>query len=192
MNDLIFSYTQQFHILRHFKKIDEGYRKVLKSLTDYTDEDINAQLAIVGSKFYSEFAQNPIQLLKKIKAHQNFKTQYIINNKGDRKVIKLFFKVEDYPEGIANDSLLLIDELSSENKKKLQIKDRNGFLINHIKLKIYKPSWHLNIVLSMEGKPMIITIFPGKEAPSFPNPKTQEASDLKESKHFWKKHAFII
>jgi len=192
MNDLIYSYSQQFHILRHFKKIDEGYRKVLKSLTDYSDEEINDQLAIVGSKFYPEFVQNPIQLMKKIKAHQNFKTQDIIKNKGDRNVINLLFSKEDYPKGIANDSLFLIDELPSENKKQVQIKERDGFLINHIKVKISKPSWQLNIVLAMNGKPTVITIFPGIEAPSFPNSKTQGISGFKESKCFWEQHAFII
>ena len=72
LNSLEYPYISQFHILRHFSKIDENYRTILKANTSFTDEDINIQLAIVGSNFHPGFSKNPIQLWKKVQEHEKF------------------------------------------------------------------------------------------------------------------------
>jgi hypothetical protein len=190
LNSLQFPFSAQFHILRHFGQVDKKYRMELKTNTSFTDEDINKQLAISGSKFYPEFAINPIQLWEKIQKHQDF---FIIDNKiwknGKAEII-LFFKQEDYPKGIANDSLLRIDELLAEQKEQLQKEERNGFLVNYIKLAKPKPSWQVNVILREDVKPQLITIFPGMFAPPFPDLKHQNKIEWIESNRFWEQYVF--
>ncbi len=190
LNSLQFPFTAQFHILRHFGQVDKKYRMELKTNTSFTDEDINKQLAISGSKFYPEFAINPVQLWEKIQKHQDF---IIIDDKiwknGKAEII-LFFKQEDYPQGIANDSLLRIDELLAEQKEQLQKEDRNGFLVNYIKLDKSNPTWQVNVILRKNTEIQLITIFPGIFAPAFHNPKQQGKAEWIESKRFWEQYAF--
>ncbi len=92
---LPYSFIDQFHILRHFSQIDEDYRKEIKDATGFTDEVINRQLELSGSKFHPDFVENPIQLWKKIQSHEKFSYPDIREWKEQRFVIILFYKQDD-------------------------------------------------------------------------------------------------
>ena len=186
-----YSFNKQFHILRHFSKIDDDYRSELKTNTNFTEEEINNQLSISGSKFYHEFASNPIQLWNKIQSHEEFNFQYINLWKKNRAEILLFFNQDDYPNGIANNALVKVDDLPAEKKALLKQQDRDGFIVKHLSFDTPMPSWQLNIILINEKEPGVITIFPGIYAPPLPNPKLMQSAELEKSKLFWEQYAFV-
>ncbi len=185
-----FSFSSQFHILRHFCQIDTDYRAIMKSETNYTDKEIDFQLSISGSKFHPVFASNPINLWEKIQKHHDFN---ILEDKiwknGQAKII-LTYKIEQYPIGIGYDSLLRIDELTAEQKKQLKQEDRDGFLVNYISLNELKPTWQANVILTKGTKIQLITIFPGIFAPALPKQKKQSEKEWIKSRNFWEQYAF--
>ena len=190
LSPLQYSFIDQFHILRHFSKIDEDYRIELIN-TSFTNEDINGQLALSGSKFYPGFVNNPMQLWEKIQCHEKFLYPDILAWKEKRFLVILFFNQEDYHEGVGEDSLISLDDLLPNEKTLLQKHDRNGILVNHVQIKRSNPSWQVNVVLGKETELFVRTIFPGIYAPPFPDPEGQKTTELIDSKRFWDQHAFI-
>ena len=191
LNSLQYSLIDQFHILRHFIQIDDDYRMELILKTDYTDEDINGQLALSGSKFHPGFVNNPMHLWEKIQSHEKFLYPDILKWKKKRFSVILFFDQEDYPEGVGEDLLIRLDDLLPAEKAFLQKQDRDGILVNHVQINRSNPSWQLNIVLGKEDEIFFRTIFPGIYAPPFPDPEVQQATELMDSKRFWDQHALI-
>lgn len=185
-----FSYSNQFHVLRHFSQIDTDYRALMKSETNYTDKEIDFQLSISGSKFHPVFAINPFHLWEKIQKHHNFNILDDKIWKNGKAEISLIFQEVQYPKGIANDSLIKIESLSNEQKKQLQIEERDGFLVNNISLNEFKPTWQANIILAKGTEIQLITIFPGIFAPALPNQKKQSKKEWIKSKIFWEQYTF--
>ncbi len=191
MSSLQYSFIDQFHLLRHFSVIDEDYRKELIANTSFTDENINGQLALSGSKFHSVFVNNPMQLWEKIQSHKKFLYPDILEWKEKRFVVILLYDQEEYHDGVGEDSLISINDLLPAEKALLQKQDRDGIIVNHITINRSTPSWQVNIVLGKEKEIFVRTIFPGIYAPPFPDPEGQKATELIESKRFWDQHAFV-
>ncbi len=185
------SFIDQFHILRHFSQIDEDYRKEIKDATGFTDEVINRQLVLSGSKFHPDFVKNPVQLWKKIQSHEKFSYPDIREWKEQRFVIILFYNKEDYPDGVGKDSLLRLDDLLPDEKSLLQKQERDGFLVNLVQVTRKNPTWQVNVVLWKEPELIVKTIFPGIYAPPFPDPELQKKAELIDSMRFWDKYALI-
>lgn len=171
--------------------VDENYRSILKANSNFTDEDINKQLAIVGSKFHPGFSKNPIQLWKKIQGHEKFLYSETGEWKKDKFTIVLFFGEKDSPDGIGEDSLVGVDELPTAEKNLLLEQDRDGIAVKHVPLSRKNPTWQINIVLWNKTNPVVRTIFPGIYAPPLPNPDRLTKTEFIESKQFWDAHAFI-
>ncbi len=189
MESLQYSYSDQFHILRHFSQIDEDYRIELKTNTGYTDEEISAQLALTGSKFHPVFVSNPIQLWKKIQSHKKFIVPDTRDWKEDRFIVTLFYEQADYTGGIGEDSLIRLDNLLPAERALLKKQDRDGLFVNHVQTTRTNPTWQVNVVLWKEPELLVRTIFPGIYAPPFPNAERQKETEMMESKGFWDQYA---
>lgn len=187
-----FSTTAQYHILRHFDWIDEDYRKILKSKTEYKDEDINAQLMLSGSKFKQSFAENPLQLWNEVLNHPDFEFPDSNKIEGKTFVIRLSFGRDNYPNGIGTDSLVGLHQLLPEEKTSLIKKERSGFMVNHIHLKQKNTTWDLNLIFWKDINFFVKTIFPGIYAPPFPDAARQSNSEFTENESFWEQHAFVF
>ena len=183
----IFPYKTQFHLLRHFSEIDASYRERIKTAMSLSDKDIDKQLSISGSKFFSDFAKNPLELWERILHHNDFNIHQIEQLKGKTE-IKLLFSEKEFPHGIANDSLLELDEIPADQIKMVERHKRDGFMVQQIRFDYHKPSWQLNIVLINSDQPYILTIFPGIYAPPLPHPERQNKEAYNKNKHFWNKH----
>lgn len=191
LSSLKYPYISQFHILRHFSKIDENYRTILKVNTSFTDEDINKQLAIVGSNFHPGFSKNPIQLWEKIQGHEKFLYPETKEWDKNRFTVILFFKQKDYTDGIGEDALVSLDDLLPAEKNFSQEQDRDDITVKYVPVNRQNPTWQINIVLGNEPEPMVRTIFPGIYAPPLPDPVRLTKTEFIESKQFWDAHAFI-
>jgi len=184
----IFTYKTQFHILRHFGGIDVSYRQNIKNAISLSDEDIDKQLNISGSNFYSHFAQNPLELWERVLNHTGFNIHQMDQWKKGKMEIKLFFNKSDFPQGIAHDSLLSLDEIPTDKKAFITLEDRDGFMVQQIRFDFHKPTWQLNVVLINNETPHILTIFPGIYAPQLPHPERQQKEAYNKSQQFWNSH----
>ena len=183
--------NSQFHILRHFSRIDEDFRQELKTKTGFSDKEINAELALSGSKFYPAFVKNPLQLWDKILNHPKFSLPETNDWKQKRFVVVLLFDQSEYPEGIATDSLVSLDQLLPEERIHLQKKERGGYLVNQVRISRNNSTRQINVIFGDETQPILKTIFPGIYAPPFPDAVRQSDSEFTANTAFWEQHAFI-
>jgi hypothetical protein len=184
---LNFPMESQLHILKHFNFIDNKYKNYL--LSSFSEEIIKSSLKIIGSTFYENFCSNPIQLLDILMS--KYITQYWHDKKTKKHYINFQFTKEEYPEGIGYDNLISLDILPTNVLKKLTTTIIDGTTIKSVSREKIT-TWEVNIILiSQQNNYFVVTIFPGKHAPPFPNNKIQSKEQFKESTLFWENHAFI-
>lgn len=180
----------QFHLLRHFAKLDKPYVDGLLQTSNYTLAEIEEQLKVPGSKFNYSFTPNPIVLFNIIKNYlqeQETKCEW----KDNRCEITIEFDTKQYPDGVGVDGIINIEQLIPEELKTLTSTLRFGKPIMVVE-KEKVPAWTVNIILLKEREQtMIKSIFPGIYAPPLPDLHFQASEDYQRSLLFWNKHAFI-
>ena len=132
------------------------------------------QQDLPGSKFY---AKSPEDLLNM--AQQLF-PEIFSNAKPDadgRYRISLTF-----PKEIGVSNVVSIDELTDEEKGRIEIVDRQGRQVRSVKTDRVIPTHECQIILSKDWQ--LITMFPGEMAPSLP-----ESPDIHDE--YWDNHVFI-
>lgn len=127
-----------------------------------------------GSKFYAESPEDLLNM-----AQQLFPETFS-NAKPDadgRIRISLTF-----PEEIGMSNVVSIDELTDEEKKRIEIVDRQGRKVRSVKIDRIIPTQECQIILSEDWH--LITMFPGEMAP--PLPASPDIHD-----DYWDNHVFI-
>lgn len=132
------------------------------------------QQDLPGSKFYSV---SPEELLKEAmrffpKAFRKTKPDY-----DGRIRISLTF-----PREIGVSNVVSIDELTDEEKERIEIIDRNGKMVRSVKTDRIIPTRECQIILSEDWH--LITMFPGEMAPPLP-----DSPDIHDE--YWDNHVFI-
>lgn len=180
-----------FHLLKHFRKVDDKYMETLCKDPEYTTDRITEQMERPGSKFNPSWVSNPHDLIRalwiKLKA-QNMDARWI----SDRCVLELTFDRKEFPDGIGTDNLISIDEIPEQERANIREEPTD---IIGLKTIIYTPekTWKLHLILGrIEDKTSILTIFPGKYAPMFPDPELQSNEEYLISKTFWENHVLIV
>lgn len=127
-----------------------------------------------GSKFYSE---SPEGLLEE--AIRLFpETFHKAKPDDDRRIrISLIFQREI---GVSN--VVSVDELTDEEKSRIEIIDRNGKKVRSVKTDRIIPTHECQIILSDDWH--LITMFPGEMAPPLP-----DSPDIHDE--YWDNHVFI-
>ena len=180
------------HILSHFNKLDEEYINLLTERYDINREDIGNRLLMTGSKFYENFALNPINLYEKILTGYKSYNKYITERETTTD-ISIIYPNDIYKSGIGIEGIININELSEKEKLNIGTETRRGFSVRTLHRK-QEPVWELNIALfkNEDNKYHIKTIFPGKPAPPFPDKEFQGKTEYNISVEFWDKHIFLI
>jgi len=132
------------------------------------------QKDLPGSKFYAESPEDLLNM-----AQQLF-PEIFSNAKPDadgRYRISLTF-----PEEIGVSNVVSIDELTDEEKGRIEIVDRQGRQVRSVKTYRVIPTHECQIILSKDWQ--LITMFPGEMAPSLP-----ESPDIHDE--YWDNHVFI-
>ena len=188
---VIFDPETAFYLLKHFISADERITEYVLRNTSFTKQQINLQLAIIGSKIFTAFAANPLELYERIKPRILLNDLYR-RRTDQNKVVTLVYDKNEYPDGIGYDGICPYSELSETEKSMLKYKHRDN---NQVKVIHRKPlpTWHLNVVLSktQPGNLKIKTIFPGSIAPPVPQINVQSEAEYKISSRFWDEHVFI-
>lgn len=133
------------------------------------------QQDLPGSKFYAE---SPEALLEK--AQQTFPEAFeqAKPDADGRYRISLTF-----PEEIGVSNVVSIDELTDDERKRIEIVDRQGRMVRSVKTDRIIPTHECQIILSSDWQ--LITMFPGEMAP--PLPPSPDVHD-----DYWDSHVFII
>ena len=184
-----FSVETQFHVLKHFNSIDdEFYEKLINA--NYSKIDIAQQLKLQSSKFYSLFSTNLKAIVERVL--NGFPSSEIKLNPISLRIEILFeFSNAEYPNGIGTDYLLHKNELTEEQIENIQrrsVENPHIYITNGKAITTNK----LNFVIEQkENKYQIITIYPGKYAPPFPDEEKQNHELFMVCKTFWDEHVFV-
>jgi hypothetical protein len=188
-SDVSFSIENQLHVLRHFSKIDKGYKYFLQKLNSNTRQVINQILKTPGSKFNPTFVSNPLELFAYIKNNAQQSDLQLVR---DRCEIFVNVNRDIYPFGIGFDNLIPLSLLSESDLLTLKQIQRDSFTVNAIYKNSDNPTWQINCIIVRENDQIKIkTIFPGIMAPPFPDISYQTESEYKENITFWREYAFI-
>ena len=186
---ICFELDRQFHVLKHFFKVDRKYSEKITLEGNFSASEIEDQLADAGSKFYPEFVKNPLELINKLELKNQFT---VIHEEQDpeRLEFQIEFRKGSYPNGIGTDVVFLCDEV--KDRTEIHHEEINGISIQVVK-GTPKPTWRLNLILHKSEEFISVnTIFPGLYAPPFPNSEKQTREQYIVCKKFWEKHGFII
>ena len=182
-----FSDDVLLHICRHFKSLPpEDISKLLKLGIEKTD--IEQELGLVGSKFFSPPFSGLYTLVDFIKNEWQYKE--IISHENGILVSRWKWSKTEYPNGIGNDGLVSLNTLSEIELSKVYKKDRKTFVVNAYPTSQIFPTWELIVISKSISMPEILTIYPGTYAPPFPM-DTMEKDFFLSCEKFWKLHALI-
>lgn len=175
-----------FHMLRHFECINENARQCLL-LRGYSHAQIDANLAIPGSKFHSHFATD----LKTLVAQFEGREIVQINSLGKYDEYEISFNPSEFAQGIGTRALVHFNELESIGATRIIEKPNRGLLLKHAFVQSIPNDWELTFVLKhQQNYELLITAFPGK--PTLPFPKLGLKKELFESRSkFWEEHIFL-
>jgi hypothetical protein len=186
----LFEKALQYHVLKHFKTVDESYIKKLLEHGLCTREQIDERLKRSGSNFHTSWVSNPDELVKilymKLKALDP-DVEWIDN----RCELELEFSKDEFPEGIGTDNLIIVDLLSDTEKAELGEIKTPEITLKTIKRKP-PVTWTVQLILVRDATEIdVLTIFPGKYAPTLPNAAIQNVDNYRISVDFWENHVVM-
>jgi len=180
----------QFHLLRHFNRVDDDYLEKFLSVSGYSREEVTEQLEIQGSRFFYCFAPNPLILRDKVNGMLQSGQYGLLQNPG-REVYSFRFDKGSYPEGIGLCYLVSLDDLSGEEKGVLREEKRGEHTVKVIPGIPPVSTWEMHLVRITGPEEYIATVFPGTYAPPFPDRECQTEEEYRGNSGFWEKHAII-
>ena len=181
-----FTPQSQFHMLRHFESVDDA---ILHMLLDngYTQNQIQQELSLTGSKFFSQFANDIKELLEKVLLYPYTKSTGINGNH----IIEISIPHNEYPNGIGSKGVVSINEISSEQKPQIFYEKNRNFPLAHLLVDTLPVTNNCTLILKPipEGY-AFISAFSGESAmpiPDFKMPKSQ----FDACKAYWDRHVFL-
>ncbi len=169
-----------YHSLTHFREITSCDYQVLKE-EGFSDEQICGQLKKPGSKFFSEFASSPHDVVSILQ--REFPASFANAMCDDDNRVRLSFEF-DQPIGVCN--LISIKDLTPQEYQTISSVDRDGYIVRKAKSERVFQTSLCQLVLERDYEEScycVCTLFPGMMAPPLPR--------RGESDPFWDNHIFI-
>jgi hypothetical protein len=173
-------------MLRHFEKIDTITQE--KLLTNgYSLSQIQQELSLTGSKFFTHFANDINELLEKVLQYPYQKSTGINGNL----IIESEFSITEYPYGIGTKAVVALNEISKEQQEHIFYEKNRKFSLAHLLVEDFPISNQYTLIL----KPVpegynFITAFSGESAMPIPDYKMTNAH-FDACKIFWDQHVFL-
>ena len=177
----------ELHMIRHFNCVSENLRNKLTE-NDISSSQIDNNLLVPGSRFYTSFASNINQLL--IKAFMYDFTHHL----GDNGNWLLNFKIpnSEFPSGIGTKTVVNINEISISEHINIYVEKNRGVPLLHLNVKSLPTTNEFVIILKPVGDRFIfITAFPGPAAMPLPV-DAMEKIHFDSCKNFWDSHVFLV
>lgn len=181
-----FSTATLLHLCRHFSSIPD---EEIQNLTEhgFTLEEIKKEISLPGSKFKNP----PFSGLNSIKnfIQENWMEREDIFEKDN--ILTSRWNLLYPPVEIGYDGLVKISNLSDEEKKNIQTRDRKGYSVKTYPTnKLFPTNSFILISKISEINLECITIYPGTYAPPFPDSSMSNEFYV-ECKSFWEAYALI-
>jgi len=181
-----FTLQSQFHMLRHFESVDDALLQLLLN-NGYTQNQIQQELSLPGSKFFSHFAKDIKELLEKVLKYQHTKSTGINGNH----IIDISIPQNEYPNGIGTKGVVSINEIPSEQKTQIFYEKNRNFPLAHLLVDTLPVTNQCTLILKPipEGY-AFITAFSGESAMPIPDYKMSK-SQFDACKAYWDGHVFL-
>ena len=167
------------HILRHLKILSPEFRSRLLG-SGFSEEEILHSMNIPGSKFLSSVLSDPFEILELLSNQSNYNE---IKQANDTTVLCFDFNFD-----LGEEAIISINELNNEMQSRIFKKNRNGVMVNVVKMKSLPLTNKLVLVINSNQE--IITAFPGRYATPLPYLHFSEDERIQYST-FWVSHVFI-
>jgi hypothetical protein len=175
--ELQLSDFSQLYLCKHFTNIGEDEKNRLVSI--FSIQEVENNLSQIGSKFLSEFANGPLDLVKKLILHVPNKV--FTQNNGRKVSIYVFNR------HIGTTGVIKRTDIQLEFREQIYKKKRGEAVIWAWKTdeKVYT-----NQLVLITDNEQLITCFPGLYATPLPSGEMTE-KELNESMDFWSQHVFV-
>jgi hypothetical protein len=186
IHSIQYNLQSEFHMLRHFETIDDGMQEKLLS-NGYGISQIQQELSLTGSKFFSHFANDIKELLEKILRYPYQKSIGINGNH----VIETEFPIDEFPNGIGTKAVVNLDEISSDQQTQIFFEKNRNFPLAHLLVDELLVTNECTLILkpSVDGY-VFISAFSGASAMPIPDYKMTNAQ-FDACKAFWDRHVFL-
>jgi len=176
----------QFHMLRHFESVDDATIQLLLN-NGYTQNQIQKELSLTGSKFFSHFANDINELLEKILQHPYQKSTGINGNH----IIESTLPDDEYPNGIGTKAVVSFDDISSAQLAQIFKEKNRNYALAHLLVDTLPITNQCTLILKpiSEGY-AFITAFSGESAMPIPDYKMSK-SQFEACKAYWDRHVFL-
>jgi len=155
--------------------------------------EIEAQLQRPGSRFFKKFARSPQGLLKRMN-HAVIDQDIQPLWEEDSCNLRVGFSAKVFSKGVGTDAIMALSDLDDSVKRSLKTREIPGmsFKVTVVSMDSPQVTWWANMILRRSvGRVHVITVFPGTQAPPFPDPSFQSGEKYKESEKFWSTHALV-
>jgi hypothetical protein len=173
-------------MLRHFEIIDNATQEDLLS-NGYALSQIQQELTLPGSKFFSHFANDIKELLKKVLQHPYKKSTGINGNH----IIESEMPTTEYPNGIGTKAVVSLEEISKEKLSQIFYEKNRNFPLAHLLVDELPVTNQCTLILKPipEGY-AFISAFSGESAMQIPDYKMTN-TQFDACKAYWDKHVFL-
>lgn len=173
-------------MLRHFETIDLVTQEKLLA-NGYSISQIQQELSLPGSEFFSHFANDINELLEKVLQYPYQKSTGINGNH----IIETELPKVEYPCGIGTKAVVTINEISKEQQDQIFYEKNRNFSLAHLLVEDFPISNQCTLILKPipEGY-TFVTAFSGESAMPIPDYKMTNAQ-FEACKLFWYKHVFL-
>jgi hypothetical protein len=173
-------------MLRHFESVDDVLLELLLN-NGYNQNQIQQELALPGSKFFSHFANDIKELLEKVLLYPHSKSTGINGNH----IIEISIPQNEYPNGIGTKGVVSINEISSEQKPQIFYEKNRNFPLAHLLVDTLPITNQCTLILKPipEGY-AFISAFSGESAMPIPDYKMSK-SQFEACKAYWDQHVFL-
>ena len=186
LSSIQFNIQSEFHMLRHFEMLDDTLQQKLLE-NNFTPLQLQQELSLSGSRFFSFFATDITQLLNRI-LHQPYKQSIGLNG---NLIIESTFSEKEYPNGIGTKAVIPLNHIASTEQKSIFYENNRNYPIAHLLVNDLLITQDCTLILKpITNGYLFISAFPGEQAMPIPNEK-MNVELFDECKDYWSKHIFL-
>lgn len=186
IHSIQYNLQSEFHMLRHFEKADDEILKNLL-LEGYSLKDIQNELALPGSKFFSHFANDISELIEKIAPHIIQKSVGINGNH----IIESDIPIEQFPNGIGTKAVVALKDVTPELRSKIYFEKNRNYSLSHLLVDQLPVTNRCTLILKpVTDGYIFISAFSGESA--MPIPKDDMSTEIFNAcTAYWNEHVFL-
>ena len=173
-------------MLRHFQTADDVTQEKLLA-NGYALSQIQQELSLTGSKFFSHFANDINELLEKVLQYPYQKSTGINGNH----IIESEFPKAEYSCGIGTKAVVALNEISKEQQAQIFYEKNRNFSLAHLLVDALPITNQSTLILKPipEGY-LFISAFSGKTAMPIPDYKMTKAQ-FDACRAYWDRYVFL-